>query len=140
MIAEVLKLLRFELQRKAIQLDTEFKEIPVINADPNKLKQVVINLVMNAVHAMQGQGRIVLRTALNLNGMLELQIEDDGPGIASELQEKIFAPFFTTKPEGEGTGLGLYICQNIINGHGGTITLESKPQMGTIFHVHLPTE
>ena len=140
LIAEVLKLLRFELQRKAIQLDTEFTEIPVINADPNKLKQVVINLVMNAVHAMQGQGRIVLRTALNLNGMLELQIEDDGPGIASELQEKIFAPFFTTKPEGEGTGLGLYICQNIINGYGGTITLESKPQMGTIFHVHLPTE
>ena len=101
---------------------------------------MIINLVMNAVHAMQGQGRIVLRTVLNLNGMLELQIEDDGPGIAPELQEQIFAPFFTTKPEGEGTGLGLYICQNIINGHGGSITLESKPGMGTIFHVYLPAE
>jgi len=140
LIAEVLKLLRFELQRKSIQLDTEFSEIPVINADPNKLKQVIINLVMNAVHAMQGQGRIVLRTMINLSGMLELQIEDDGPGIAAELQEQIFTPFFTTKPEGEGTGLGLYICQNIINGHGGSITLESKPEMGTIFHVHLPVE
>lgn len=140
LITEVLKLLRFELQRKSIQLDTEFSEIPVINADPNKLKQVVINLVMNAVHAMQGQGRIVLRTVLNFSGMIELQIEDDGPGIAPELQEQIFAPFFTTKPEGEGTGLGLYICQNIINGHGGSITLESKPEMGTIFHVCLPVE
>jgi len=140
LITEVLKLLRFELQRKSIQLDTEFSEIPVINADPNKLKQVIINLVMNAVHAMQGQGRIVLRTVLNLSGMLELQIEDDGPGIAAELQEQIFAPFFTTKPEGEGTGLGLYLCQNIINGHGGSITLESNPEMGTIFYVRLPVE
>ena len=82
----------------------------------------------------------MLRTVRNSNGMLELQVEDNGPGIAAELQEQIFAPFFTTKPEGEGTGLGLYICQNIINGHGGSITLESKPEMGTIFHVHLPVE
>jgi len=140
LITEVLKLLRFELQRKSIQLDTEFSEIPVINADPNKLKQVIINLVMNAVHAMQGQGRIVLRTSLDLAGMLELQVEDDGPGIAPELQEQIFAPFFTTKPEGEGTGLGLYICQNIISGHGGSIMLKSQPESGTIFHIRLPVE
>ncbi len=140
LIDEVLRLLRFELQRKSVQLDTEFSEIPVITADPNKLKQVIINLVMNAVHAMQGQGRIVLRTALNMNGTLELQIEDDGPGIAPELREQIFAPFFTTKPEGEGTGLGLYICQNIINGHGGTITLENQPEVGTMFRIHLPVE
>ena len=140
LIDEVLKLLRFELQRKSIQLDIEFSDIPVITADPNKLKQVIINLVMNAVHAMQGQGRIVLRTALNMNGTLELQVEDNGPGIAPELREQIFAPFFTTKPEGEGTGLGLYICQNIINGHGGSITLDSQPEVGTIFRVNLPVE
>jgi len=140
LIDEVLKLLRFELQRKSIQLDTEFSEIPVITADPNKLKQVIINLVMNAVHALQGQGRIVLRTALNLNGMLELQVEDNGPGIVFELQEQIFAPFFTTKQEGEGTGLGLYICQNIIHGHGGSITLESQPEVGTMFRIYLPVE
>jgi len=140
LIDEVLKLLRFELQRKSIQLDIEFSDIPVITADPNKLKQVIINLVMNAVHAMQGQGRIVLRTAFNMNGTLELQVEDNGPGIAPELREQIFAPFFTTKPEGEGTGLGLYICQNIINGHGGSITLDSQPEVGTIFRVNLPVE
>ena len=140
LITEVLKLLRFELQRKSVQLDTDFSEIPVINADPNKLKQVIINLVMNAVHAMQGQGRIVLKTSLCLNGMLELQIEDDGPGISAEHQKQIFTPFFTTKPEGEGTGLGLYICQNIINGHGGSIRLESQPGAGTIFRIRLPVE
>ena len=138
LITDVLKLLRFELQRKSVQLDTDFSEIPVINADPNKLKQVVINLVMNAVHAMQGQGKIVLRTSLMRNRMVEMQIQDDGPGIAAELQEQVFAPFFTTKAEGEGTGLGLYICQNIINGHGGSITLESQPGLGTTFRVCLP--
>lgn len=138
LITEVLKLLRFELQRKSVQLDTEFSDIPVINADPNKLKQVIINLVMNAVHAMQGHGNIVLRTALNINGMLELQVTDDGPGIAPELQEQVFAPFFTTKSEGEGTGLGLYICRNIINGHGGSIALESQLGTGTTFRICLP--
>lgn len=140
LITEVLKLLRFELQRKSIQLDTEFSALPLITADPNKLKQVLVNLVMNAVHAMQGQGRIVLRTSLKTKGTVELQVEDDGPGIAPELQEQIFAPFFTTKPEGEGTGLGLYICQNIITGHGGSITLKSQPEKGTVFRICLPVD
>jgi len=140
LITEVLKLLRFELQRKSIQLDTELSEVPLITADPNKLRQVLVNLVMNAVHALQGQGRVVLRTALNTDGTVELQVEDDGPGIDLELQEQIFAPFFTTKPEGEGTGLGLYICQNIINGHGGSITLTSSPGMGTMFRICLPVD
>lgn len=138
LINEVLKLLRFELQRKSIQLDTDFSEIPVISADPNTIKQVIINLVMNAAHAMQGQGKIVLTTSLNSKGLLELQVRDDGPGIAPELQEQVFAPFFTTKPEGEGTGLGLYICQNIIRGHGGSITMQSQLDKGTTFRICLP--
>ncbi len=138
LITDVLKLLRFELQRKSVQLETELSEIPVITADPNKIKQVIINLVMNAAHAMRGHGKVVLRTLLKPDGMLELQVEDNGPGIAPELQKRVFAPFFTTKSEGEGTGLGLYICQNIINGHGGSITLESQPAAGTIFRVRLP--
>lgn len=140
LIHEVLKLLRFELQRKSIQLETRFGEIPVISADPNKIKQVLINLVMNAAYAMQGQGRIVISTSLNKRDMLELQVEDDGPGMAPELQEQVFAPFFTTKPEGEGTGLGLYICHNIIHEHGGSISLESQPGAGATFKICLPVE
>ena len=140
LITEVLKLLRFELQRKSIRLETSFSEVPVITADPNKLKQVVINLVMNAVHALCGEGRVVLETGINQQGNLELLIKDDGPGISAELQEQVFAPFFTTKPEGEGTGLGLYICQNIIREHGGTISLESQPGAGTLFRICLPVE
>lgn len=140
LIVEVLKLLRFELQRKSIEFITEFGEIPVVTADPNKLKQVIINLVMNAAHAMQGQGRISVTTGINPQGMLELRVSDNGPGIAPEIQEEIFAPFFTTKPEGEGTGLGLYICQNIIREHGGTMTLESQLGEGSSFHIRLPVE
>ena len=138
LIAEVLKLLRFEIQRKSIQLETSFGEVPVITADPNKLKQVIINLVMNAVHAMRGEGSVVLETGINHRGDLELLVRDDGPGIPAELQGQVFAPFFTTKPEGEGTGLGLYICQNIVREHGGDITLESQPGAGATFRICLP--
>jgi PAS domain S-box-containing protein len=140
LVTEVMKLLRFELQRKSVQLDTVFTEVPVITADPNKLKQVIINLIMNAVHAMKGEGRVVLETRINSDTYLELLVKDDGPGIPAESQEKVFAPFFTTKPEGEGTGLGLYICHNIIREHGGTITLQSEPGAGTIFCISLPLE
>ena len=140
LIDEVLKLLRFELQRKSIDFKTEFGDIPVLTLDPNKIKQVVINLVMNAAHAMQGQGKITVTTGINATGMLELQVRDTGPGITPELQEEVFAPFFTTKPEGEGTGLGLYICQNIIREHGGTIALESQLGEGTLFRISFPVE
>jgi PAS domain S-box-containing protein len=140
LITEVLKLLKFELQRKAITLTTDFDEIPSVKVDPNKIKQVLINLVINAVHALQGQGTIVLTTSLNHDGMVELQVRDDGPGITPEQQEQVFAPFFTTKPEGEGTGLGLYICQNIIKEHGGLITLDSQPDQGATFRICLPVD
>ena len=140
LISEVTKLLRFELQRKSIQLETNLHAIPVINADPNKIKQVVINLVMNAVYALQGQGRIVMETGVNDKGSLVLVVSDDGPGIAPELQSQVFAPFFTTKSEGEGTGLGLYICRNIIKEHGGTIELQSDLGTGATFRIVLPVE
>jgi PAS domain S-box-containing protein len=140
LVSEVARLLRFELQRKSIRLDTDFSEIPLVTADPNKIKQVVINLVMNSVHALEGQGQILLATSVNREGMLELRVKDDGPGIAPELHDQVFAPFFTTKPEGEGTGLGLYICQNIVREHGGFIKLESRPGEGTLFRICLPVE
>ena len=95
---------------------------------------------MNAVHAWGGEGRIVLTTCLNKKRQVELKISDNGPGIDLENQKQIFAPFFTTKPEGEGTGLGLYICQNIIREHGGKIMLKSAPGEGATFTICLPAE
>jgi PAS domain S-box-containing protein len=140
LIEEVLKLLRFELQRKSIQLVTEFDNIPVVTADPNKIKQVIINLVMNAVYVLDGEGTITLQTCKGRKGMVELRISDDGPGIDPEKQQEVFVPFYTTKPEGEGTGLGLYICQNIIREHGGEIILGSTPGEGATFTILLPAE
>jgi signal transduction histidine kinase len=140
LIDEVFSLLRFELQRQSITLETEFAELPLVDADPNKLKQVVINLVMNAAQAMQGKGKVVLRTCRHDDSSVELSVADTGPGIPPESQERIFKPFFTTRPAGEGTGLGLYLCRNIVQEHGGEILVESVPGAGTTFRVRLPVQ
>lgn len=137
LLEEVLRLIRFELQRQAVQLEMELGELPLVAADPNQVKQVVINLIMNAVQAMHGEGKITLRTA-HRGDAVELAVSDTGPGIPENLRERIFTPFFTTKAEGEGTGLGLHICRNIVNEHGGTIVVESSPRGGATFKVCLP--
>jgi len=126
------------LQRQGVQLATEFAELPLISADTGKLKQVLINLVTNAAQAIGGAGTVTLRTQRLGESAIELSVSDTGPGIAEELHESIFAPFFTTKPEGEGTGLGLYLCRNIVREHGGEIVLESSPGHGATFRVQLP--
>ena len=138
LVDEVLRLVRYDLQRQGVQLETEFAELPLIPADTGKLKQVVINLVMNAAQAIAGEGTVTLRTLRLGESAIELSVSDNGPGIREELHESIFDPFFTTKPEGEGTGLGLYLCRNIVMEHGGEILLESSPGKGAIFRVQLP--
>lgn len=140
LVDEVLRLVRFELQRQAVQLEIELGELPLVSADPGKLKQVVINLVMNAAQALRGEGTVTLRTRCGSEGAVELEVSDTGPGIPAELREKIFTPFFTTKPEGEGTGLGLYLCRNIVMEHGGEIFVESVPGNGATFRVRLPVQ
>lgn len=138
LVQEVLQLVRFELQKQAIALETDFEPLPLISADPNKLKQVVINLIMNAAQAIGHGGKVTLKTRPCGSEEIELIVSDNGPGIAKELQEQIFKPFFTTKSDGEGTGLGLYICHNIIREHGGTVVIESAPGQGATFRIRLP--
>ncbi|PLX87134.1 MAG: hypothetical protein C0614_03245 [Desulfuromonas sp.] len=136
-VEDVLKLVRYELQRKGIQLETDYTPVPLVQADQNKLKQVVINLVMNAAQAI-GQGQITVSTKNCADSVVEMTVADDGPGIPAEMQEQIFEAFYTTKPEGEGTGLGLYICRNIIREYSGEILIDSSPGQGTVFRVRLP--
>ena len=138
LIEDLLGLLRFELQRHAVVLETSFTELPLVAIDPTEFKQVVINLVLNAAQAMQGEGVVVLSTRTCPTGEVELSVSDTGPGIPAGLREQIFSPFFTTKGEGEGTGLGLYICGTIVTGHGGTITVDDAPGGGARFIVRLP--
>lgn len=139
LLDDVLRLTRFELQRQAVALATEFADLPLVSADPNQLKQVFINLIMNAAQAMAGRGTVTLRT-VRCDDMVELTVSDTGPGIPPEMLESIFGPFFTTKPEGEGTGLGLYLCRTIIRKHGGEILAENLPEGGAVFRVRLPAQ
>ncbi len=139
-LRDVLRLLRYELNKNSIHLAENYADLPAIQADPNKLKQVFINLIMNATHAMKGGGTLTVSTQ-SINGQeVEVAIGDTGTGIPQEVREHIFEPFFSTKKEGEGTGLGLYICRKIITEHDGRIAIDSAPGQGTIFRIALPAE
>ncbi|MEK6196113.1 MAG: ATP-binding protein [Deltaproteobacteria bacterium] len=108
--------------------------------DEKKIKQVLINLLMNAIHAVGNKGNIGISTELNgSKGNLIIKVIDDGHGIEPGHLKKIFDPFFTTKPTGEGTGHGLSVSYGIIQNHGGRIHVESESGEGTVFSVVLPT-
>lgn len=113
--------------------------LPDIIADGEQLKQVIINLVSNGLEAMEGQREKVLEIKTKEKNKLVLLIfKDNGPGIATEDQQKIFEPFFTTKKKGKGVGLGLSVVYGIIKQHCGSIELESSPGQGTCFTISLP--
>lgn len=113
-------------------------DLPRIEAYASELNQVWTNIIDNAIDAMEGKGEIVLRTARKGSDAVTVEITDNGPGIPQELQEQIFQPFFTTKPVGVGTGLGLHIVYNIIvDKHHGKIQVTSRPGE-TRFTVTLP--
>ena len=116
--------------------------LPSVFADPHQVKQVLLNLIINAEQAMlsaHGRGTLVVRTWHDVEReSLVLEVNDDGPGVPDEVQTKIFDPFFTTKDVGKGTGLGLTVAYAIIQEHGGRITLRSVPGGGASFFVELP--
>jgi signal transduction histidine kinase len=122
--------------RQGIEVQRLFAPIPSIHGHADELVQVWTNLIHNAMHAMEGRGRLQLGSQVQ-DGHVVVSVTDSGPGVPAELQSKIFEPFFSTKPRGEGTGLGLHICQQIIAKHGGAIQLDSVPGR-TTFHVRLP--
>ncbi|QHI69636.1 sensor histidine kinase [Tichowtungia aerotolerans] len=112
-------------------------DIPEIIADDRQLRQVVTNLVVNAIQAMPNGGSLKIETSRN-GTWIRLLVKDEGIGIAPELLPRLFDPFFTTKDVNEGSGLGLSIVHGIVTGHEGTISLESTPDCGTAVTVQLP--
>jgi len=134
---QVLLLIRYELTRKSIHLREDYAPAPAIWADANQLKQVFINLLMNAAQALGQAGEISIHL-VELRDQIEIRIRDNGPGVPNAMSEKIFEPFVTTKKEGEGTGLGLYLCRSIIQEHGGQLQLEQSTQPGACFVIRLP--
>lgn len=126
--------------RDRIRIETELGEIPEVECYPGLLNQVFLNLIVNAGQAIEGEGRVVVRTVEEGN-RVHISVQDNGRGIPPEIRPKIFAAGFTTKPFGEGTGLGLTISREIVEDtHGGKIGFESEPGKGTIFHVRIPIE
>jgi signal transduction histidine kinase len=114
-------------------------DLSTIRAYASELNQVWTNLVDNAIDAMRGQGSLIIRTR-RAGEMVEVEVEDDGPGIPAEYVSKLFDPFFTTKPPGEGTGLGLAISRHIVvNRHHGELAVATS-QGRTRFVVRLPTD
>jgi len=112
-------------------------DIPITAGEQSKLQQVFFNLITNAIDAIGKNGEIIVESE-HKNSVIQVRIIDNGPGIPKEIQPKVFDPFFTTKQTGKGTGLGLWVCYNIINTMGGSIELRSATGKGTTFFVRIP--
>lgn len=115
------------------------EDLPEISVDVQQMNHLFMNIILNAAQAMQGKGRLIIKTALvRDNDCVRIEIEDTGPGIPDTVLPMIFDPFFTTKEEGEGTGLGLSIVYGIVNTHKGRIKAVNRPDHGTAFIIELP--
>lgn len=125
------------LWKYGVEVVKEFDDVPEILCAPSKINQVFINLVTNAVQAMDNKGTLTIRTRA-VEDWVEVDIADTGCGIPAENLSKIMDPFFTTKPVGQGTGLGMSIVSKIIDDHGGTIRVDSVVDEGTTFTIRLP--
>jgi PAS domain S-box-containing protein len=164
-LEETLELVEYELKKAKVRVQREFSgDLTAVWGDGEKLKQVFLNIITNAAHAMEGGGDLVVRTSppggdlLTVEGkgeawrtcragevddrgrMAAAQIEDRGPGMPADVLERMFEAFFSTKGEGKGTGLGLFISRNIIMEHQGQIEASSREGEGTLFTIFLPLE
>jgi PAS domain S-box-containing protein len=129
---------QMRLKQVALSLRLD-PDLPHIEADDGQIRQVLIALLMNALDATSAGGHVVVETRKESEESVCLSVTDDGVGIPTESLPKIFSPFFTTKPVGQGTGLGLAVCHGIVAAHGGEIRVESEVGRGTRFAMILPT-
>ena len=141
LIREILTLVRSDAENQRVSVRTElFGELPQVPASPVQLRQVVVNLIMNAIDAMStvvNRPRVLqVKTEVHESGYLLITVEDTGMGIDPENLSRIFDPFFTTKPH--GMGMGLSICRSIIENHDGRLSVSAGQPYGSIFYVFLP--
>lgn len=140
LVREVVDSLRPQRLFKQLQIaiDTPERAVPVL-ADTDQLRQVLVNLLLNAAQAMNGIGSLTLGLEMDAE-FCRLTIDDNGPGIPAADRERIFEPFVSTKQHGEGTGLGLSICRRLIDAHGGRLTAHAAPAGGARFCLVLPVQ
>jgi two-component system NtrC family sensor kinase len=138
-IRDVLIFLEFEIRKRSVLVTEELEPgLPSIAADPNQLKQIFLNLIVNALQAMGQGGRLAIAASSSVDGLVRIVVRDTGPGIPDEYRERIFDPFFTTKDPGEGTGLGLFITKSHVERLGGRIEVASEVGRGTSFILQFP--
>jgi two-component system sensor histidine kinase HydH len=137
-ICHVCELLRPEAAARGIEIVMKLPEgLPPVGADSVQLTQALVNLVINAIQAVEHDGRVEVNAGTEKRAeTLTIEVRDTGPGIAAGEQSAIFEPFYTTK--GEGSGLGLWIVQQIITAHGGAVEASNAAGGGAVFAVHLP--
>ncbi len=142
-LQDIRQLLETEFSRKGIQLNIDAEADELVRVDPNKFKQVLLNLAQNGAQAIPERGTVTLRSRFDkrvLHGRMRpaviIDVVDTGSGMPPEIQKRLFDPFFTTKEQ--GTGLGLPIAARIIEKHGGAIEYQSVPDQGTTFSIILP--
>ncbi len=136
LLDDVLALVEHEVRLESIQLAKAYDpDLPQIRANIHSMQEVFLNLIMNAIQAMHGEGSLGVSTSVD-GRYVQVDIADDGPGLAAERMAKLFDPFFTTRDD--GTGLGLFIVQQLIHEHHGFVDVESELGAGTIFRVRIP--
>ncbi|MBF5007587.1 DAHL domain-containing protein [Diaphorobacter caeni] len=137
-------LLARNVLKNKVEIRKEFADVPDISGSPSQVNQVFLNIITNAVQAMperDGPNIVTLRTSVSPEGdQVQVEIQDNGTGIPESVLPHIFDPFYTSKPIGEGTGMGLSISYKIIHEHGGSILVESVPDVGTAFTILLPLQ
>lgn len=138
----ILDFLDFEAARRAVVVIRRLDyTLPIIRTDANKLKQILLNIIMNALQAMENSGgTLMVETVAAGPDAVRIIIADGGPGIPAEAIERIFERYFTTKKTGEGTGLGLFVTRELVEQMGGKIRVVSGPKGGTTFTITLPVE
>ena len=143
LVRRSLNLIAYQLRVKDIGVDLDLSPaLPQVLGDGDQLSQVIVNLLLNAMHAMEQADSphlITVRTRRDTeHHVIELRVSDTGPGVPDDIRRRIFDPFFTTKPEGLGTGIGLAVCHGMIAAHNGTIRVDDAPGGGACFVVRLP--
>lgn len=137
-VDEIIVLMSMQLDDKRLKLVKKYDEnLPPVWASSEQMKQVFLNLIMNARDAMHDGGEIIISGRIE-NDRVVLEFADKGPGIKEEHLSRIFEPFYTTKENGAGTGLGLSVCYGIIQNHGGTISVKNREGEGAVFTIELP--
>jgi two-component system, NtrC family, sensor kinase len=136
LVEESMIILGPRMKKNKIDVDIQYDTAETkLNGDPLQIEQVLTNLINNAIDAMPEGGVLSIRVLQSENKKLEIHISDNGPGMDDKLRQQIFTPFYTTKKDGKGTGLGLYIVKNICKNHGAEIFCDSEPGEGTTFRI-----